>query len=337
MTTALALAEIQDKVHAATEPCWDEVTTMGSLATRYDSSYDLDGPGDMTRVARHELLAKAGVPTKYNGRPFFDMLRGETQRQVLLEIVANRGLWDKDVLARWHHDTLRAVVSDNYTCVPHTAVVDALCQIGTPLEVKSFYPEAFDAATKTMHIRMTTPTVHTLGADNDIGFCMVHVANSEVGASSLIVDVGIWREVCTNGLLARVNGAMILRERHLYKDPAELLESFSDAVSQAEEVAAKFVAKLEYARTVRVEPERILAQLPSEQFREVVRAEMEDESLFGVYNAITAAAQSRVFSAQYELEKWASRLLNNPGQFVAPDHIHIGEPGVCSECGRGGS
>lgn len=321
------LTDMQAKVQAAQEHCWDNEVLLGELADAYGGGFDLEfGERQMTSVARHEFLSKIGVPTKFQGQRFFDRLAPSTQMAVVRDAVQPRR--DKQVLARWFGDDLRAVVSGDYTCVPHTSVVDVLTRF-PDFEVKNFYPDVFTAETKTMHVRLTTPTVHQLNGGNDVGFTMIHVVNSEVGRGSLIVDAGIWREVCTNGLLARVGGALLLRERHLYHDPDDLMEVFGTAVEQAEDVALGFLEKLRSARRTNVPVEQILDRLPSERMRERVRYHLEGDTLFDVYNAITAAAQDRVFTAQVQWEQWARGLLDEDWT----EHVHItGE--TCPACGR---
>lgn len=330
------LTDIQAKVHAAQQHCWDSEVLLGELADSYEGNFGLAFDRAMTSVARHEMLSKIGVPTKFHGQEFFDQLAPSTQMAVVQDAVRTKR--DKLVLARWFGENLRAVVSGDYTCVPHTSVIDVLTRF-PELEVKNFYPDVFTANTKTMHVRLTTPTKHQLNGGNDIGFTMIHVVNSEIGRGSLMVDAGIWREVCTNGLLARIGGTLLLKERHLYHDPDDLMEVFGAAVEQAEEVALGFLEKLRLARQTNVPMELVLDRLPSERMREQVREHLEDGmlgdahdasgTLFAIYNAITAAAQERVFTAQVQWEQWARSLLDEDWA----EHVHeAGE--MCSACGR---
>jgi hypothetical protein len=316
------LADIQEQVHAAQEHCWDSEIFLGELTDGYIGKFDMAFDQQMTAVARHELLSKVGVPTNFHGKPFFDQLAPWTQVAVVQDAVKTKR--DKAVLARWYGDTLRAVVSGDYTCVPHTSVVDVL-QRFPKLEVKNFYPSKFGPETKTMHIRLTTNTVHSLNGNGDIGQTMIHIVNSEIGKSSLIVDAGIWREVCTNGLFARIGGTLLLKERHLYHDPDDLLEVFETAVEQAEEVALEFLDKLRAARETQVPVEQVLDRLPSDRMRDQVRERLEGDTLFDVYNGITSAAQERVFTAQVQWEQWARRLLDHP----FPQCVQM-----CPSCGR---
>lgn len=329
------LAKIQERVHAAQEHCWDSEVLLGELVDSYRGGFAMGPNRGMTVVARHEMLSKIGVPTKFQGQEFFDRLSPAVQTMVVQDAVSTRR--DKLVLARWFGDDLRAVVSGDYTCVPHTSVVDVLQRF--PFEVKNFYPSKFGPETKTMHIRLTTSTTHSLNGNGDIGQTMIHVVNSEIGKGSLIVDAGIWRQVCTNGLFARIGGTLLLRERHLYHDSNDLLEVFETAVEQAEEVALQFLERLHVARKTRVPVEHVLARLPSDRMREQVRSHLEDGiradvydasgTLFGIYNAITAVAQERVFTAQVQWEQWARRLLDEDWT----EHVHeAGE--ACPACGR---
>jgi hypothetical protein len=312
------LTDIRDRVHAAQEHCWDSEVLLGELADIYEGKFGLALDRAMMGVGRHEFLSKIGVPTKFQGQEFFDRLTPSTQVMVVQDAV--QGKRGKVVLARWFGDGLRAVVSEDYTCVPHTSVIDVLTRF-PGLEVKNFYPERFTADTKTMHVRLTTPTKHQLNGGDDVGFTMIHVVNSEIGRGSLIVDAGIWREVCTNGLLARIGGT--------------LLEVFGAAVEQAEGVALGFLEKLRVAQRTVLPAEHVLRRLPSDKMRESVRHHLgggmsysNTTTLFNAYNAVTAAAQERVFTAQVQWEQWARGLLDEDWG----EYTH--ERATCPACGR---
>lgn len=324
----MSLLDVRDRVAVATQECWDEESTLGNLATNYLGGHDVLG-GTMTDVARHGLLSKVGVPTSYHGKPFFGGLGADTQRAVVRDCVISNNLYERAVLNRWNDTMLRAVVSNYYTCVPHLSVIDALIGSDTPFIVRGFWPEPFKPEAKTMHLRLTTPTLHSLNGDSDVGHTMIHISNSEVGRGALLLDVGVWRVVCTNGLMARIGGKMLLKERHIYREPAELIGSFNDAVAQAEEVAANYVYVLEWAQGQHVPIERALATLPSERMRELVRERLDSgETLFDLFNAVTSAAQEYTHEAQFRWEKWARELLDRDWA----DHGHV-EGEHCPVCG----
>ena len=324
----LTLLEIRDKVADVTSGCWDEEATLGNLAVMYAGGYNFLDSGQMTDIARSQFLGKAGVPTKCHGAPFFDELSQETQRRVVQERVLNKPLADKPILARWHDETLRAVVSNYYTCVPHLSVVEALMS-KLSFTVRGFWPENITAESKTMHLRLTTPTIHLLDGQSDEGFTMIHVANSEVGRGALTVDVGIFRVVCTNGLIAKIGGTLLLRERHIYKDPLELIGLFNEAIGEAEAVAADFSLRLDEARQQQISIDHAMELLPSNRMRGLVQESLGGDTLFDFYNAVTQVAQGYTYEAQFNLERWARTLLDRDWS----EHVHI-EGEYCPECGR---
>jgi hypothetical protein len=313
----------------ATEGCWDEEMTLGKLALRYEGGYNLLDRRQMTDSARKQLLDRAGVPTSHQGNEFFGNLGAGTQVRVVQDCILGKPRAEKPILARWHNDTLRAVVSSYYTCVPHLLVLEALLQ-GPPLfEVRGFWPASFTAESKTMHLRLTTPTEHFFGGyEDDLGHTMIHVSNSEVGRGALVVDVGIFRLVCTNGLIARIGGVMLLRARHIYRDPMELIGLFSEAVNEAETVATEFTWKLAEAREQQVPIEHALAGLPSNRMRGLVRESLEGDSLFDLYNAVTNVAQTYTPEAQFQWERWGRQLLDRDWS------EHQGGVDECPSCGR---
>ena len=322
----MLLTGIRDRVAVATEGCWDEEMTLGGLLVRH--SRKLFDEGHMTDIARKQLLDRAGIPTKHRGSEFFGRLRPGTQVRVVQDCILGKPLAEKPILARWHDDTLRAIVSNYYTCVPHLLVLDALLQTQASFAVQGFWPETFTAESKTMHLRLTTPTMHLLDGQSDEGHTMIHVSNSEVGRGALIVDVGIFRLVCTNGLMARIGGALLLKARHIYREPEELIGLFSDAVNEAESVAAEFVYKLIEAREQQVPIEHALAGLPSNRMRSAVRESLEGDSLFDLYNAVTAVAQQYTPDAQFQWERWGRQLLDRDWS------EHQGDVDECPTCGR---
>jgi len=325
----MLLTDIRDRVAVATEGCWDDEMALGKLALNYEGGHNLLDGRHMTDVARKQLLDRAGVPTRHQGNDFFDKLRPETQAHVVQDCILGKPLAEKSILARWHENTLRAVVSNYYTCVPHLLVLEALLQAQGPLfEVRGFWPAQFTAEAKTMHLRLTTPTMHLLDGQSDKAYTMIHISNSEVGRGALIVDVGIFRVICTNGLVARIGGAMLLRARHIYREPSELIGLFNEAVNEAETVATEFTWKLAEAREQQVPIEHALAGLPSNRMRGLVRESLEGDSLFDLYNAVTSVAQQYTPEAQFQWERWGRQLLDRDWS----EHRH--DVNECPVCGR---
>lgn len=225
--------------------------------------------------------------------PWFIRAKGACVRGVLSERYAR--LDNKEVLT-----TLRSVLAD-------TSYQVGLCQITG---------EAF-------HLRLVNPGLFLDVRPNDRLFAGFHLANSEVGYRSVTIEAMIFRLVCTNGLIRRVNSQSLFKQRHAFLSPELFRARMADALAQAAVVAAGFLEQIAQAARLPVpKPEQAvtllteawnLSQTTDELIRFTLAGEKDAHTLYGLVNGITAAAQRLSIEERYALEVHAGQLIDGAG------------------------
>jgi hypothetical protein len=151
----------------------------------------------------------------------------------------------------------------------------------------------------------------------------VHVANSEVGLRAVTVDACVYRVVCSNGLLRRLNNKSLLKQRHIHVAEPRFQQMLEAAIQEAVVVAAGFIEQMALAvKTSVPNPEAAVETLAKawnlpKQTVEWVKfslfGEPQPGTLYSLVNAVTQAAQRLGMEDRFELEMLASLLVDtNP-------------------------
>jgi hypothetical protein len=213
-------------------------------------------------------------------------------------------------------ETLRAVVSHRYSPLDNTVLWEQLRK-----EVPSRYKaDWFGLSDESLHLRLVDPErcrEVLPGDDLSIG---IHVANSEVGGRALSVEALVYRLVCTNGLIRRVGGKSLLRQRHIHISTLRLEAALAEATHRALEEAEGFLNLLKSATLTPVADvgaaiEHLgsrwaLSQSTQEAVQTALLREVpsQQETLYGLINAFTYTAQALPDEARYDLEVLAGHL-----------------------------
>jgi hypothetical protein len=220
-------------------------------------------------------------------------------------------------LLRAKGESLRAVLTDRYTPLDNRTLLDCLFRtLPSHLEVQWL---ALDD--ESFHLRIVDPTLGREVFPDDRLTAGIHIANSEVGRRSVTVDALVYRMVCTNGLIKLVKGKSLLQQRHVAVSPPHFVALLRQGMSQALSTANAFLSQMERATAIEigdVEAEmkslmqhHHLSQGFVEQVKAALQRERSDqqEMVFGLTNALTAAAQSLHAEARYDVECLAGRIL----------------------------
>jgi len=221
-------------------------------------------------------------------------------------------------LLRAKGDVLRGVLSDRYAKLNNA---DALCTL-KPLVEDRFEVQWLSLTDESFHLRLTDPRLSRDILPGDRVIAGIHVANSEVGKRSVTVDAMVFRLVCQNGLIRLVKGKSLLHQRHVGLTPAYLKASLGRAIEDALIQSAGFMERMSWAtRKPLGEVEKTLHALPvSQGVRETVRTSLlsepkgQQETLYGLVNALTFTAQGLEPDERYALEAMAGTLLEHGGK-----------------------
>lgn len=220
---------------------------------------------------------------------------------------------------RCKNGSVRGVLSPKYGKLDNAQLLQALLPVlkGTRYQVGliQLTDEAF-------HLRLIEPTVGREVLPQDRLLVGVHIANSEVGLRAVTVDAVVFRLVCTNGLVRRVNHKSLLHQRHIHVSEPKFAGLLERAVSEATVVAAGFIEQMALA-TKAVVPDpmaavEVLGQawgLPKntvEQVQFALHGEGtgQHHTLYDLTNAVTLTAQRLGPDERFHLETLAGLLVD---------------------------
>jgi hypothetical protein len=220
-------------------------------------------------------------------------------------------------LLRAKGDSLRAALSDRYTPLDNRTLVDCLHRtLPSHLQVEWL---ALDD--ESFHLRIIDPTLGRDVLPDDRILAGLHIANSEVGKRSVTVDAMVYRLVCSNGLIKLVKGKSLLCQRHVSVSTPHFIALLRQALGMALSTANGFLEQLALSTQLPVPDVEGEIKTLSEQahmgesFLGQVKASLQrersdqQETVFGLTNALTAAAQTLDAEKRYEMEVFAGRLL----------------------------
>jgi len=235
---------------------------------------------------------------------------------------------DQAWLLRAKGATLRGVLSSKYARLDNAALLDVLL----PLLSGSRYQVGLVQLTaESFHLRLVDPTIARDVLPGDKLLVGVHIANSEVGLRAVTVDAIVYRLVCSNGLVRRVNSKSLLRQRHLHVSEPRFADLLAQAVQEAVTVAAGFIEQMAGAiRTPVPDPERAisllgqawsLSQTTQEQVRFTLYGEKPEGTLYALTNALTLVAQRLNPDERFHLETLTGALVDTASSSPADSHL----------------
>lgn len=222
-------------------------------------------------------------------------------------------------LLRCKGSEARAVLSSRYAPLDNRALLDAL----TPLVERRFEVKGLSLTPESLHLRLVDPHLAREVLPDDRLLVGLHIANSEVGARAVTVDALVYRLVCTNGLIRLVNGRSLLHRRHIWRLGNSLPDALERAVGEAVTAGAGLLERLAWATQAPVpHMERTLETLGkqwdlTQETQKALRQALlitppsQQETVYGLVNALTLAAQSLPPDGRYHLEARAGRLLDH--------------------------
>jgi len=225
-------------------------------------------------------------------------------------------------LLRARYGVLRGVLSERYSRLDNEALLTSVQQV---LEAASSHFETswFSLGDESLHLRLIDPTKRREALPDDGLMAGVHIANSEVGKRAVTVDAMVFRLVCSNGLIRLVKGKSLLYQRHIHLSQDRFAGALETAVGEALGAATSFmdqiaVATREPVKDVEEAIKRIagnwnLSQGTEERVLQALLAERssQQETLYGVVNAFTNAAQTLPADDRYDLEVLAGHLVEH--------------------------
>jgi len=231
---------------------------------------------------------------------------------------------DQPMLLRGYRNLLRGVVSDRYVPLDDALVVAAVrdALVGREVRVHNYRVGLNGLELRLVFEDESLPLRRT-GRVGDVVSPGLYLRNSEVGLGCLVLECFILRLVCTNGLVAPRDGTFH-RWRHVAVNPEQVVADIHQAVGRVAGEVAETVGLLDQAadRGVRGGARQALRALAHRESlsrnltKALLHAYDEDthDSLFGVVNAVTAAARNLPAVLRTRLELLGGSLLMQPEQ-----------------------
>lgn len=266
----------------------------------------------LTQHAKGQLCGRLQIPIR-----FLERNPDDIQRLLINHWIEEYK--ESEWLMRLKDDedsSVRAVLSDSYVRFDNSDVMelaqDALkSKYGRSCETDFQY--GVELNPNSFHLRISVPDVPR-NAGLQAG---VHISNSETGMRAVTMNAMVYRQVCTNGMIALVDSGDIFYQAHIGFDYPELFQRFRFELGEAMNHAQDTLELFNSSRDRRISQERVEAIMLAHEYsekhmKEVMERYQNDSETGTVYsfiNAITNAAQLYSTDRQYEEETYAGKLL----------------------------
>lgn len=273
----------------------------------------------ISRYALGQLSTKIGVPARYLEKCI------DSGRLDLAQDNVNSWLEDynKDFFIREYNGSIRGILSSRYSvCDSH----EILKVVDDAVDLRNYKVKGSYLNEERLHVRLISKEM--LPIDGEDLFAGLFIDSSDVGRSILTVKFGIYKQVCTNGLvIARASGTLF-EQKHIGISADEFHEGLVASLKNVDMLTEHAVEWVERARhrynhwSVESDehPEEIqefinyirhqtnLSQDSASKVIDLMRTKYED-TRWGLINSITEVAQDFTLERRLELERIAGNLL----------------------------
>jgi hypothetical protein len=346
LTTPLSWVDMHSIVLEDDRNKWDQLVPRDELRLengrlefprRYSPEGRLITGLELTRWSSSQLCQRLGIPSAHFRRcplslqdaqvNYFlrhpekvEAEQSETDGTRRSRSAQDSGSSDARWLLRAKGSSLRGLMSERYSRVGNMDVLQALMPVLKELGYSSRW---FALTDESLHVTLIDPRRTREVLPGDAVIAGLHLANSEVGKRSITVDSMVWRLVCQNGLVRLVKGKSLFSQRHIGLSTAELTTALPAVVERALAEGDAVVDRMRYATTMQIaDPEGVIATIASDwawsrSMEEQVTASLlseprsQQETLYGLVNAITQIAQTLAPDERYSMESLAGTLLES--------------------------
>ena len=272
----------------------------------------------ISRYALGQLGSKIGVPARYLEKCI------TSGRIDLAQDNVNSWLEDynKDLFIREYNGRVRGVLSSKYSVCDSPDILDV---VSSAVDMSKYKVKGSYLNEERLHVRLIGKEM--LPIDGEDLFAGLFIDSSDVGRSILTVKFGIYKQVCTNGLVIARAGGTLFEQKHIGISAEEFHDGLSSSLKNVDLLTDHAVEWVKRAKgrynhwSVDTEhPEDI------EEFVSYIRQQtaLSDDSShkvidlmqtkygdtrWGLINSITEVAQDFTLERRLELEKIAGSML----------------------------
>lgn len=272
----------------------------------------------ISRFALGQLGTKIGVPVRYLEKCI------NSGRIDLAQDNVNSWIEDynKDLLIREYNGGIRGILSSRYSvCDSH----EILKVVDDALNTNNYKVKGSFLNEERLHLRLIGKEM--LPIDGEDLFAGLFIDSSDVGRSILTVKFGIYKQVCTNGLVIARAGGTLFEQRHIGISADEFHEGLVASLSRIDELTEYAIGSIERTRerynhwearssfqdeiNSFVNYIRDKTNLSDEGANKVINLMKTkyDDNRWGLINSITEVAQDFTLERRLELEKIAGSML----------------------------
>lgn len=266
----------------------------------------------LSHYSLSQLGTKIGVPSRYLEKCV------ASGRIELAQDNVNSWLedYDKDLFVRAYGGRARGILSSRYSVCDTPdilRVVDDAVDLSTYKVKGSFLNE------ERFHVRLVSKEM--LPIENEDLFTGLFIDSSDVGRNILTVKFGIYKQVCTNGLIICKSGGSLFEQKHIGISADEFHEGLVASLKNVDILTENAIEWIEYAREKKAfsldETEEFIAKIRHQtnlsednanKVIDLMRTRYEN-SKWGLINSITEVAQDFTLERRLELERIAGNLL----------------------------
>ena len=323
-----SISSLMDKSIAISNECEDFMVSNATVNNiRFNETAGLSYTADdgsihhspISHFALGQLGIKLGVPARYLEKCV------ASGRIDLAQSNVNSWLEDynKDLFLREYRGGVRGVLSSKYSvCDTH----EILEVVDDAVDLSKYKVKGAFLNEERLHVRLVSREM--LPIDGEDLFAGIFIDSSDVGRSILTVKFGIYKQVCTNGLVISRAGGILFNQKHIGISAEEFHSGLVASVQNIDVLtdhAVEWVqlakSKSNYGYNVNNLSEddmkdflsriKAVTNLPDTHTSKVIdlMREKYDSSRWGLINSITEVAQDFSLERRLDLEAIAGNLL----------------------------
>lgn len=272
----------------------------------------------ISRFALGQLGTKIGVPVRYLEKCI------NSGRIDLAQDNVNSWLEDynKDLFIREHNGSIRGVLSNKYSvCDSH----EILKVVADAVDLRNYKVKGSYLNEERLHVRLISKEM--LPIDGEDLFAGLFIDSSDVGRSILTVRFGIYKQVCTNGLVIARANSTLFEQKHIGISADEFHQGLVASLSRVDELTEYAIGSIERTRERynhwsadseyeddikefinHIRQQTNLSQEGASKVIDLMKTKYED-TRWGLINSITEVAQDYTLERRLELEKIAGSML----------------------------
>ena len=281
-----------------------------------EDQYIRDFP--ISRYALGQLGSKIGVPVRYLDKCI------QSGRIDLAQDNVNSWLEDynKDLFIREFSGGIRGVLSNKYSVCDSHEILEA---VDDAVDLSKYKVKGSFLNEERLHVRLIGKEM--LPVDGEDLFAGLFLDSSDVGRNILTVKFGIYKQVCTNGLVIARAGGTLFEQKHIGITAEEFHEGLVKSLQNVDlltENAVEWVRRAkhrdnhwsavsEYEDDINefvayIRQQTNLSDDSAHKVIDLMQTKYEDNR-WGLINGITEVAQDFTLERRLELERIAGNLL----------------------------